>query len=105
MPDSKRCNCSRSAACCLRNLSHADEFILRAEVTGERPVDVQVNQIHRAADQIADARAHTIENRRRQAGNRQVEIGSGITRPFGSGAEDVNFARASNLEFGSGALD
>ena len=105
MPDSKRCNCSRSVACCLRNLSHSDEFILRAQVAGERRVDVQVNQINRTANQIADPRAHAIKNGRRQAGNRQVQIGSGVTRPFGSGAEDLNFAGAGGFEFGGGALD
>ena len=105
MPDSKRCNCSRSAACCLRNLSHANEFILRAEVAGERRVDVEVDQIHRTADRVTDPRAHAIEHRRRQAGNGQVEIGGGITRPFGSGAKDVNFPRAGSLEFGGGTLD
>lgn len=46
----------------------------------EPRVDVQVNQIHRTADQIYDTHAHAIENRRQQAGNHRVEIGSGIPR-------------------------
>jgi hypothetical protein len=74
-------------------------------MAGERRIDVQVNQIHRPANQIADPRAHAIKNRQGQAGNRQVEIGSGITRPFGCGAKDVNFPRASGFEFGGGALN
>src|SRR5271166_4644629 len=105
MPDSKRCNCSRSVACCLRNLSHADEFILRAKVSGERRAAIQVNQIHRTANQITDPRAHAIENRRWQTGNSQVEIGSGITRPMCSRTEDIKLPCAGGLEFGSGALD
>ena len=79
--------------------------MLGAQVAGERGVDVQVNQINRTANQIADQRAHAIENGRGQAGNRQVEIGSGITRPFGGGAKDVNFPCAGGFEFGGGALD
>jgi hypothetical protein len=89
----------------LRNLSHSNEFILRAEVAGEWRVAVQINQIHRTADQITDARSHPIKNRRGQAGNRQVKIGSGVARSFSGGAEDVNFPRAGRLEFGGGALD
>jgi len=34
----------------------------------EPRVDVQVNQIHRTADQISDTHAHAMENRRQQAG-------------------------------------
>src|SRR5260370_32341878 len=90
IPESRRCSCSRSAACCLRNLSDSDEFILRAEVAGERCVAVQVYQIHRTANQITDTRAHTVKNRRRQAGNSQVEIGGGVICPFCSGAKDIN---------------
>lgn len=89
----------------LRNLSHPDEFILRAKVAGERRIDVQVNQIHRTADQITDPRSHAVEKRRGQARNRQVEIEGGVTRPFGSGAKNVNFPSASGFEFGGGALD
>jgi hypothetical protein len=59
-------------------------------VAGERRAAIQVNQIHRTANQITDARTHAIENRRWQAGNRQIEIGGGITRPMCSRAKDVN---------------
>jgi len=74
-------------------------------VAGERRADVQINQIHRTADQITDAGTHAIKYGGGQAGNRQVEIGSEISRPFGSGAKDVNFPGAGGLELGGGALD
>jgi hypothetical protein len=74
-------------------------------VAGEGRVAVEIDQIHGAANQIADARTHAIEYGGRQAGNGEVEIGSGGISAMGGGAEDINLASTGGLEGGCGALD
>ena len=76
------------------NLSHADEFILLAEVSRERRGDVEVNQVHRATQQVAHSRAHAVEKSGRQARDGEVEIGIGLEAALGRGAEKINFASA-----------
>src|SRR5438876_1035111 len=60
---------------------------------------------HRPANHITYTRTDPIENRRRQARDRQIKIGSSIVRPLRRRAEDVNLASAGGLEFGGGALN
>jgi len=59
----------------LADLSHSNEFILRAEVAGERRADVQVNQIHRRPIKSL-TRAPHYDKKPTAAGRKpQVEIG------------------------------
>jgi hypothetical protein len=60
MVASSRVNCSRSAACCLRNLSHPDEFILLAQVPSKGRSNVQIDEVHGPPQQFADVAAITL---------------------------------------------
>jgi hypothetical protein len=88
-----------------RNLSHADEFILLAQITSERRVSIQINEVHRAAEQVADACSNAVEDRRRQTADGKVEVGVRAQDALGRGAEDIHFAGASGFEFRGGVLN
>lgn len=72
--------------------------ILPLEIAGKRRLDVEVDQIDRAAEEIADLDLGGDVLARRQSRHREIHVGIRVHLALGGRAEDENLARSGRAQ-------
>ncbi len=77
--------------------------MILAQMAGEGSGDVEVHQVHRAAQQIAKTGADPVKHGGGKARHGDIDVGAGAQAVPCRGAEEIDFARSSRPEFTGGA--